>query len=319
MTRKRILITGASGCVGHYLVEDLLRNSEHELVLVLRDPAKLQLNVAGNERVRIIPADMTDVGSYAGNLGRIDAALLVAAAWGGNEAFAVNYTANLALADALIEQGCPRILYFSSASVLQAEGLMLPEAKLLGSDYIRSKYDLVEAMEKRAEGADIVGLFPTLVLGGDPDKPVSHFARLLRQAAPWAWLAKLLRADGKFHFIHARDIAIVARKLIDADFPAGIPQRIVLGNPAMTVNAFVDGFAAHIGARRAPFTVTLRDSFAEFLIRVFRIKLSPWDRYCMEHRDLSFRDARNPAAFGEAAFTPDLPSALDSIGVTRRR
>ena len=37
----RILITGASGCVGQYISRWLLDNSDAELLLWLRDPAKL--------------------------------------------------------------------------------------------------------------------------------------------------------------------------------------------------------------------------------------------------------------------------------------
>ena len=38
----RIFITGASGCIGHYLVETLIENTDHELFLMMRNPAKLR-------------------------------------------------------------------------------------------------------------------------------------------------------------------------------------------------------------------------------------------------------------------------------------
>jgi nucleoside-diphosphate-sugar epimerase len=81
--RKRILITGATGCVGQYLVDEMLAETQHDLVLVIRNRAKLPAAVAASGRVEIIEADVADVDGYADRLGKIDVALLVAACWGG--------------------------------------------------------------------------------------------------------------------------------------------------------------------------------------------------------------------------------------------
>lgn len=317
-TAKRILVTGASGCVGQYLVEELLAETPHRLVLVVRNPAKLPAAVAGSPRVEVIEADVADVEGYRDRLGRIDVAMLLAACWGGRNAFRVNVEANLALATYLADNGGDRVLYFATGSVIDADGRMLPPARELGSEYIRSKYQLVEEIEKLGDRIDVVGLYPSLIVGGGDGKPMSHFARLLHQARPWAWLARFLRADARFHFVHARDIARVARHLADAPLDRlAKPRRLVLGNPAITVNDFIAGFTAYLGLR-TPFTVTLKDWLAEGIIRVFRIKLSPWDRYCMEHRDLSYRKVYSPADFGLPVACPDLATALDGIGIVRR-
>lgn len=317
MSRKRIFVTGASGCVGHYVVEEIMQNSDHELVLVLRDPGKLAIRPEWRERITVIEGDMTEAGRLGKEWGKVDAALLIATSWGEGNAFQINCDANLALADALIAAGCGRIVYFSSASVLDKQGAMLDAARDFGSEYIQSKYRLVEEMETRAGRAEIVGMFPTLVVGGDAGKPVSHFARLLRQARPWAWLVKRLRADGRFHIIHARDIAKITRAMVDGPLQAN-PRRVVMGNPARTVNEFVAEFLIHIGKGTGR-GIELKERYAEVLIKLFRIELSPWDRYCMHNRDLSHDVAVNPADFGETPYAPDLAAALDSIGIGRKR
>ena len=43
MSHKRIFITGASGCIGHYIVEFLIQNTHHELYLLVRNPDKLKV------------------------------------------------------------------------------------------------------------------------------------------------------------------------------------------------------------------------------------------------------------------------------------
>jgi nucleoside-diphosphate-sugar epimerase len=316
--RKRILITGASGCVGQYLVDELLAETPHELVLVVRNPGKLPAEVAANPRVTVVEADVGDVDSYRDKLGKIDIAFLVAACWGGQDAFRINVETNLALTDHLARNGASRVFYFATGSVIDADGEMLPAANELGSEYIRSKYRLVEEIEKRAGDVELVGLFPTLILGGGDGKPMSHFANLLREARPWAWLARFFRADGKFHYIHAKDIARTARHLIDAPLEAfPQPRRIVLGNPALTANEFIEQFSRYLGFRM-PFSVEVKERLAEVLIKIFRIQLSPWDRYCMHHRDLSYRTVFNPADFGLPVHCPDIAAALSGIGIKGR-
>lgn len=312
---KRVLITGASGCVGQYLVEELLAETGHELVLVVRNPGKLQEAVAASSRVTVIESDVGNVDSYVDKLGRIDTAFLVAACWGGPDAFRINVETNLALTDHLARNGAGRVFYFATGSVIDADGEMLPAANELGSEYIRSKYRLVEEIEKRAGDVELVGLFPTLILGGGDGKPMSHFANLLREARPWAWLARFFRADGKFHYVHAKDIARTARYLMDAPLDAfPNPRRIVLGNPALTANEFIEQFSRYLGFRM-PFSIEVKERLAEALIRIFRIQLSPWDRYCMQHRDLSYRTVFNPANFGLPVHCPDTAAALSGIGI----
>ncbi|XTZ12966.1 MAG: SDR family oxidoreductase, partial [cyanobacterium endosymbiont of Rhopalodia inflata] len=41
---KRIFLTGASGCIGHYMTEALIQETAHELFLLVRNPEKLQVD-----------------------------------------------------------------------------------------------------------------------------------------------------------------------------------------------------------------------------------------------------------------------------------
>ena len=44
MNQKRIFITGASGCIGHYITTALIHHTNHELYLFVRNPEKLQID-----------------------------------------------------------------------------------------------------------------------------------------------------------------------------------------------------------------------------------------------------------------------------------
>ena len=317
---KRVLITGAAGCVGQYLVDEFLANTPHHLVLLVRDKRKLPFDSDAEPRVSVIEADMVQFETYREKLGHIDAALLAAAIWGGDQAFALNRDANLAVTDYVAAQpGGGRVLYFATGSVIDAKLDMLPASHELGTEYIRSKYELVEEIEKRADKVELVGIYPTLIVGGGDGKPMSHFAKLLLQIAPYGWAGRFFRAEAKFHFVHARDIARVSWHLVDAplaDLPE--PRRLVQGTPAISANDFLMQFARYMGYS-LPFGIPIREWFAEWIIKTFRIELSPWDRYCMHHRDLSYEKVYGPADFGLPVHCPDLPTALAQIGVPKRK
>ena len=58
MNTGRILITGASGCVGQYITTWLLENSQAELLLWLRDPLKLTAIPKQHPRIRLLIGDL---------------------------------------------------------------------------------------------------------------------------------------------------------------------------------------------------------------------------------------------------------------------
>lgn len=310
MTR-RILITGATGCVGSHLVEAILDETTDHLILPVRNPEALPPGVRHSERVEVHTIDVRDLARNLTALGRIDDAVLMAAAWGGPEAFEVNRDATFALLSRLEAMGADRLIYFSTASVLDRRKRLLPAALEIGTDYIRSKYELVAALDDRPWTAELIGLFPTLVLGGGGDKPLSHLSRLLIEAAPWARLAGHATADGRFHLIHARDIAcVVVQRLAEPLKPAAPdPARHVLGMPANETDQIIDMFSRFFGARRWP-RLRLRTWQVEALISLFRIRMSAWDRYCMVNRDQSYIEVLNPTHYGAAVYAKDLTAAL---------
>lgn len=317
----RVLITGATGCVGRYIVADLLAAGGYELVLALRDPARLPPAITAHPGVRVIVGDLRDLAERQEAVAAIDAAILVATSWG-PDADAVIRAANLALADRLIASGCGHVIYFSTASVLRRDGSALPESVLHGTPYIRAKAELTAGMEARVgKGARITGLFPTLVVGGGAargEPPLSHLARLLRQVVPYIGLLRLLSAKAWFHMIHAADIATVCRHLLERPETGGL--RVVLGNPVQSLDQTVAAAARHLGRRHWP-VLALRPWLAEALIFVLRIRLSPWDRWCMDHPDQSYADPVNPARYGLPVVMPDTGAALALVGVAgvRRR
>jgi nucleoside-diphosphate-sugar epimerase len=311
----RILITGATGCVAQYLTRELLAHTEAELVLVARDAARIPMPRGGEGRVKRATGDIAEPESYAGFCDGIDAAALVATAWGGPRVHATTVIGNSRIADRLIAGGCRHIVYFSSASVLLNGGALNPVAAELGTDYIRAKHALVGEMEAKRGRARISGVFPTLVMGGrtgDDPMPLSELAKLLNRTRRWHPLLAFLAAEGRFNVIHAADIAAITRRLIEGAGADGT-ERHIAGLPPRSVEAWVAEVLAAAGRRHRPL-LRLTAARADWAIRAFRIEVAAWDRWCMAHPDQGYDNAITPAAFGAPVAFPTLTAALREIG-----
>ena len=84
-TPARILITGASGCVGQYTASWLLEHSDAELLLWLRDPSKLSAVSADHPRVHLLVGDLRDSDRFATELATVNRVIHTATAWGDPE------------------------------------------------------------------------------------------------------------------------------------------------------------------------------------------------------------------------------------------
>lgn len=313
-SQKRVLVTGASGCVGHYISQTLIQQTNHELFLLVRNPDKLQVDTSVRGNVHVIQGDMQKIEQHSDLLKTIDVAILTATAWGGDMTFHVNVNKTLELISLLDEQRCEQIIYFSTASVLNHNDELLPEAGELGIDYIRSKYQCLEKIEKLPISHKITTVFPTLVLGGDEKIPVSHISSGIPEVTKYINLIKFLRADGSFHFIHAQDIATVVTHLVDHPPSADGPRRLVLGQPRLTANQAIEEVCAYLH-KKISFRIPLSITLANIIIAVFRIQMDAWSRFCMNYRHFTYKNIINPATFGLTNYCATMADVLKLSGI----
>lgn len=297
MSQKRILVTGASGCIGHYLSEALIQETDHELYLLVRNPKKLQVDTQTRPGITVLQGDMQEMGRFADLLKTMDTAVLTATAWGGNETFDINILKTLELLNLLDPHRCEQVIYFSTASVLDYNNQPLKQAGELGTDYIRSKYDCLQRLSKLATAPKITTVFPTLVLGGDRHKPYSHLTSGIPEVTKYIDLIRFLNIEGSFHFIHARDIATVVRYLIDHPPQEDEPRFFVLGQAQLTVNQAVEEVCTFLG-KKIYFRIPLSLSLANLIIALFRIQMAAWDRFCMNYRHFTYQNVINPGSYG---------------------
>ena len=309
----RIFLTGSSGCIGHYITEILIQETDDELFLLVRNPDKVKFNVDVRPGIHLIQGDLSRIEEQAELLDTIDIAILLATSWGGEEeSYQINVDKTLTLLKLLNVSRCQKVIYFSTASVLGRDNQPLPEAGELGTLYVRTKYLCHTKLQELEIAPKITTLFPTFVLGGDEKKPYSHISGGLPDILKLMNLIRWFKADGSFHFIHAQDIARVVKYLIDN--PQYQEKELVLGNAPTTVDEVVEDFCQALN-KKIYFRIPLSFALANFFILVFRLNMEPWDRFCLNYRHFTYSGTVTPASFGLATYCPTVKDVLKTRGL----
>jgi nucleoside-diphosphate-sugar epimerase len=294
----RIFLTGASGCIGHYLAETLIQKTNHELFLLVRNPDKLRFDYQARPGIHILQGDLYQIEELSDLIKTIEVAILAATSWGGDvEAYEINVVKMLSLIKLLDSEICQQVIYFSTASILDHNNQLLPEAGELGTNYIRTKHACYSQLSQLEIASKITTVFPTLVLGGDKNKPYSHLSGGLPEVVKLINLIRWFKADGSFHFIHARDIAQIVSYLVDNPPSESSPRQFILGNKEVEVNEAVEEICAYLN-KKIYFRIPLSIWLANFFIKVFNIYMEPWDRFCLNYRHFTYINPVTPATFG---------------------
>lgn len=324
---SRILITGASGCIGQAVAAWLLEHSNARLLLWLRQPQKLTAVDHRHPRLELLVGDLRRPRRFCRQLAHVDRVIHTATAWGDPaRAWAVNVQAVKDLLACLDHRRLQQVLYFSTASILDRDLELLPEAEQWGTEYIQTKAICLRQLMAHALRDKIVAIFPTLVFSGRIDGggpwPTSYLTTGLRPLFQWLWLARFLRLDGSYHFIHGADVASICGHLLTTPHQPG-PQRwrgmnrYVLGQYPLTVNGTVSQLCRYRHMVHPP-GVQLHHWLLRALAAMFRIQLSPWDRFTLQQRHFIHHPVTRPESFGLASRFPDLETVLSTAGVPQR-
>jgi nucleoside-diphosphate-sugar epimerase len=273
--KRKIFITGIGGCVGHYLFDLLVNNPEYEIYLLIRRPEKLKRDISKNPNIHVIKDDLVNISKYKDILSQVDYLVHLAVGWG---KFKTNYDYTINLFELLNPSRCQKVIYFSTASILDENNNVIEEAGKSGTSYIRGKYLFYKKLPEFAVYDRVITLFPTWVLGGDSRHPYSHATSGLKQALNWLWLIRFFNFEVGFHFIHAQDIALIVDYLLKNDSKE---KNYVLGNKFIMAEDFLARICKYFH-KKIYFRIKIKPSFVKSAAALFRIKLSDWDRFCLD-------------------------------------
>lgn len=313
----RIFITGGSGCIGHYIAELLIKNTEHELFFLVRNPQKIKFDYNYRKGISIIKDDLTNILAYQDILKTINIAILIATCWGGEkESYQINVEANINLISSLNKENCQRIIYFSTASILDQNNQLLAQAGDIGTDYIRTKYQCFTLLQQLPLYDKIITVYPTLVFGGDDNKPYSHLSAGLKNLPQWFNLIRWFQADGSFHIIHGKDIATIIAYLVENGdkLDPKFEQKLVLANPPLMVNQAIKEIGDYL-QKKVYLQIPLPIWLANIFIKVFNIQMAEWDYFCLNYRHFTYQKYVNPASFNLDYYVPNVSKLLEISGV----
>ena len=327
MNNEIILITGASGCVGQYISNWLIENSSSKLFLWVRDPKKLTSINLDNPRIKVLVGDLRQPNKFEKEIAEVNRVIHTATAWGDpKRAKDVNINAVKNLLNLLDPSNIKQIIYFSTASVLDRNLNLLPEAFTYGTEYIQTKAQCLTELESHELSTKIIAVFPTLVFGGRLDGkskfPTSYLTEGLRDALNWIWLARWIKAFSRFHFIHAADIAFICGYLATSDFEPSHPdskskiKKLVLGQPHINIDIAVQTLLRWKGMRKVP-QIPLWAWLVELLTILLPIKITNWDRFSLRQRHFIHEPVTSPETFGGKSYAKNLNQVLHNSGLTK--
>ncbi|MFT5465587.1 MAG: nucleoside-diphosphate-sugar epimerase [Verrucomicrobiales bacterium] len=243
----RIFITGASGFVGRVLIQQLLADSDHEIVALSRQAQPDSLE--DSERVRWIRADLLDIAVCREALADCDAIVHLAAITG---------KVDPRLYDHVIVEGTRRLLVAAKDAgnlpILNVSTIAVKFSELRSYPYAKAKQRAERLV--RQSGLRFTNVRPTIVLGPG--------------SGAWEGLAKLALAPVGIVFgkgeveiqpIHVDDLVGSLAAILNEDRFKG--ESLDFGGPdKLTMNQFFEAIREDAGKKpsrilHAPFPLVL--------------------------------------------------------------
>jgi farnesol dehydrogenase len=202
-----VLVTGATGLIGRYVVEELLAAGRPVRVLA-RVPERVEN--AARRAIEVVKGDLVETRALVRAVRGVDTVLHLAAcarAWSRNpgEFAAVNVHAVNRLLDAAAGAGVRRVVHVSTVLTLPE---LRPVTARAETPYLETKLAgerLVDAYA--AAGGDAVVVHPTRVYGPGPLNDANGVTRLVAMYLGSPLVCRLDDGDVLANYVHAADVA----------------------------------------------------------------------------------------------------------------
>ena len=247
-----ILVTGASGFLGHHIIDELLA-AGYELRALVRNSSNRQF--AWSSMVEVVEGDVLDLGSLEKALEGIDTvvhAASVVSYWRKRhrEMRKINVEGTANLVNLCIEQGINKWVHVSSIAALgkdTKEKWITEEtpwnAGQTASAYAQSKYDQeLEVYRGIAEGLEAVIVNPGLILGKTHNWQANTGKLFSVVSGGLSYVNR-----GSTGVVGAMDVARSIRLLLEKEVPAG--ERFVLVGENVSQKKLLGKIAKALGVK----------------------------------------------------------------------
>jgi len=261
-----IFVTGASGFIGRYLCQELVRD-KHRL-FVLSRPASDLAFLSAYQNVHIVYGDITDYASLLSAIPEgIDICFHCAARVedaSARKLFRVNADGTRCVCEACCQKGIRKLVYLSSIAVINGN----PEVPLTDdlaysatNAYGASKIEAEKiAISYRQKGVSVAVFRPCVVYGqGEP-----HLMDLLARLIKRRWLFLLGEAQQRWHLVYVKNVVGALLEALSKD-AAYSGTFLVADTDALTVREVFSVMAGAMGARPPR---SIPERFVPFVLRL---------------------------------------------------
>ena len=283
---------------------------------MVRDKNKLPMPIQVNKRIKLLVCDIREANKFKKEISQVNFLVHTATAWGDPQrAYEVNIKAFEELIGMLNKKKLEKIIYFSTASILDEKTELMRESLTYGTEYIQTKYKCFKRLKESSLAEKTFAIFPTLVFGGTLNKksryPVSYLTGGLKEINKWLWLARFLKLDSKFHFIHANDIAQICGFLINNHQKVEYKgfRKFVLGQKFISIDDAINILLKKNKMNRY-FSIPLTKKIIKILLRVLPIQTTPWDTFSIKKYDFNHYPITNPETFNLKSHAKSLKDIL---------
>jgi dihydroflavonol-4-reductase len=249
-----ILVTGANGLVGSFIVRKLLELNIRPRCLK-RPESNLKILNDIKDKVEWVEGDILDILSIDRILQGVDTIIHAAAMvsfYPGNfdRMFKVNVEGTANLVNLALKNHVKKFVFVSSVASLgrNKNHLSINESSLWEdaqgtSHYARTKYlSEIEVWRGAEEGLDVIIVNPSVVLGpGDWNKSSTRLFKYVRDE-------NIFYPSGNISYVDVRDIAEIIMKLLEEN---SINERFILNGGNISYNLFFQKVAAGLN-KKAP-------------------------------------------------------------------
>lgn len=249
---KRAFVTGGSGFIGQYLVQELLRRGYHVIGLARSDDSANILAALGAEVVR---GNILDLESMREGMQGSDVVFHLAAWYklGGPDwvaAEGINVGGTRRVLRLAYELGVPKIIYTSTVAVLgDTHGQLVDETYMQGAPFL-TEYDRTKwlahykvALPLIEKGAPITIVMPGGVYGVGDTSPIAELMRFFYQGMP-----ALPGPTTMMTYAHVEDV--VEGHILAAE-KGEVGESYILAGPAIPLGEMADFWGTLLG-RGAP-------------------------------------------------------------------
>ena len=85
MSKKRVFITGSTGCIGHYVLDKFVEDPDFELHLLVRDPKKFLSPYVQKSNIHIHLGELESIEKHKEILSQCEYLIHIATAWGDSD------------------------------------------------------------------------------------------------------------------------------------------------------------------------------------------------------------------------------------------